>query len=146
MSVSAYTKAQKKQPSLSEAQHLEKSLLALENACLQILDSQFTHGREDEEGLLWQRKFKNIATPVSLALREHKGPRRFHFHYKHREDDETILHPVMDDPLENLAKACQTALTHCQNDLVGIQDKDIIQSRDLLESALRGVLMHLKEI
>ncbi len=152
MSVSAYTKAQKKQTSLSPdspdvaySRDLEQSLLALESACMAILDSHFTHGREDEDGLLWQRKFKNIVTPVSLALREHKGPRRFHFHYKHREDDDEVLTPVFENPLDNLARSAKSALTSCQNDLVGIDDDEIIENRDMIEGALRGFLAKYAE-
>jgi hypothetical protein len=152
MSVSAYTKAQKKQTPLSRqasasglSRNLEQSLLALESACMLILDSQFTHGREDEDGMLWQRKFKNIVTPISIALREYKGPRRFHFHYKHRKDDEEVLTPVFEDPLENLVRACKTALTHCENDLVGISDDEIADNRDMLETALRGMLSRYKK-
>jgi hypothetical protein len=150
MSVSAYTKAQKKQSTSStdKAPHLrelEQALLKLENACLLILDSQFTHGREDEDGMLWQRKFKNIVTPISLALREYKGPRRFHFHYKHRKDDDSVLTPVFEDPLENLVKACKNALSHCENDLVGIEGDEIAENRDMLEGALRGMLARHQE-
>jgi hypothetical protein len=147
MSVSAYTKAPKKQTSLSKqpeesaySQGLEQALLSLESTCMLILSSQYTHGREDENGLMWQRTFKNIVTPISLALGEYKGPRKFHFHYKHREDDESVLTPVMDDPLDQMARVCQTALNACHNELVGIEDDEITDNRDMLEQALKKFL------
>lgn len=152
MATSAYTKAQKKQIPLTKSatpagrlRDLEQALLSLESACMYILDSQFVHDREDMDGMMWQRRFKNIATPVSLALNEYKGPRRFHYHYKHREDDEEVLHPVMEDPLERLAQVCSSALVECQNNFAGLQDPEIIENRDMLEQALRKFLARYKE-
>ena len=126
------------------ARDLEQSLLALESACMHILESQFVSDREDVDGLMWQRKFKNIVTPISLALREYKGPRRFHYHYRHREDDETVLHPVMEDPMDTLALVCASALAECRNYFVGIQDAEMIANRDMLEQALRKFLQKYK--
>lgn len=151
MVTSAYTKAQKKQIPLAKtptkagrARDLEQSLLSLESACMVIMDSQFIHDRDDMDGMVWQRRFKNIVTPVSLALSEYKGPRRFHYHYKHREDDDTVLHPVMEDPLERLAQVCQSALTECQNNFAGLQDSEINDNREMLEQALRKFLLRYK--
>ena len=119
---------------------VEQALLALENTCMNIMESQFVHSRDDMDGLMWQRTFKNIVTPVSLALREYKGPRRFHNHYKHREDDDSVLHPVLEDPLDMLAHVCATALSSCEAQLVGLPDATLGKSRDRLESALRKFL------
>jgi len=152
MVTSAYTKAQKKQiPLVKNAtpegrmRDLEQSLLSLESACMYVLESQFVHDRDDMEGMVWQRRFKNIATPVSLALNEYKGPRRFHYHYKHREDDESVLHPVMEDPLERLAQVCNAALTECQNNFAGLQDPEIMDNREMLQQALRKFLARYKD-
>lgn len=138
------TKTQKTSAAHTATRDMEHALLALENACMQMLESQFVHDRDDVEGLVWHRKFKNIVTPVSLALREHKGPRHFHNHYKHREDDDSILHPVLDDPLETLAHTCQSALAECQNGFAGLQDEDMIANRQMLEQALKKFLSQYK--
>ena len=119
-------------------------ILSLENACARVMESHFSTGRNDMDGLYWQRKFQNIATPVSLALAECKGPRQFHYHYKHRADDHSILQPVMGNPLHVLAQACKEALKHAETELVGIQDEKIVRLRNLFESSLRGFLAKYK--
>ena len=124
---------------------IEQALLALESACMHIFDSRFVHDREDEDGILWQRTFKNIVTPISLSLREYKGPRRFHYHYKHSEEDDSVLTPVMEDPLDTLAQVCQSALAECTAHLVGIGDPEIAANRDMLEQALRKFLSRYKK-
>ena len=135
--------ATKKRPPTLAApdRKFEHAILALENNCLSVLDSQFADNRDDVEGRYWQQIFINIATPVSLALMECKGPRHFHYHYKHRVEDESILHPVLENPVDMLAMVCEDALKSCQKYLVGIQDRAIVKSGQMLESALRSFLM-----
>lgn len=145
MNAIAYTKARKKQSLVSTpSRDVEQALLNLESVCFTIRESQFAQDREDTDTLYWQRRFKNIVTPVSLALIECKGPRHFHQHYKHREDDNSVLTPVLDDPLKTLANVCKQALAQCQIDLVGVSDKTISTSRKQLEAALQEFLKHCK--
>lgn len=145
------TKARKKQSPLSQhtpnaaAFPYEKSLLVLENACLQILESQFA-AKGDMDRLYWQQRFKNAVTPISLALREYNGQQRFHNHYRHREDDESVLHPVLEpSPIDMLAQVCEQALDNCRGDLVGIRDRDIVEQQRILESALQNFLARYKK-
>lgn len=150
MTTSVGTKARKKQSPLSQPEYtdvsplFEQSLLSLESVCLRILESRFAKARDDIDGLTWQQRFKNIATPISLALRECKGPRRFHHHYRHRKDNDAVLHPVMEDPVDTLAQVCEQALEACQNDLVGIDD-NFIAARRSLEHALQLFLLRYKK-
>lgn len=145
MTTSLGTKTRKKQvssPSLPLGdREFEQSLIALEDACQRVLDGIFSEGRYDTERLTWQQHFKNIATPVSLALAEYKGPRRFHYHYRHKKGDESVLTPVFEpSPIDLLALVCEKALLQSQSQLVGIQDKVMIAYRRLLERSLRGFL------
>lgn len=144
MNTSVGTKARKKQPALSTApeakdRRLEVSLLSLENACLRVLDSRVS-SREDIEILTCQQRLKNAASMVSLALNEYKGPRHFHYHYRHREDDATVLQPVLEDPLDMLARACRDAQRQCRSEMVGIPDSSLYRARNMFESALQGFL------
>jgi hypothetical protein len=140
------TKAVKKQSAVSDFdREFEHSLMTLESVCLNVMESRFASNRNDLDGLYWQRRFKNIVTPVSLALAEYRGPRRFHFHYRHRKDDESILHPVMENPLDTVAQVCKSALRQCQIDLVGIPDAAIGRKGRLLETALRAFLKRYAE-
>lgn len=153
MNTSVGTKAAKKQSSLSSSgpvskvdRGFESSLLALENACFRILENRFAEEKQDLDLLYWQQRLKNIATPVSLALAEYRGPRRFHYHYRHRKDDESILHPVMEpSPVEMLAQVCQDALRHCRSDLVGILDARLLRSKRIFESALQTFLVRYRD-
>jgi len=153
MSTSVGMKAKKKQPALSVPpglsatdRQLEGSLLILENACQTVLDGEYAGGRRDSERSYWQQRFKNIVTPVSLALAEYKGPRRFHNHYRHRAEDESILRPVLEpSPLTMLAQVVKSSLAHCREDLVGIQDDELLDARDMLETALGGFLLAYRE-
>jgi len=144
MDNSVGTKAQKKQstflPDIEESRALEKAILSLENACVRVLDTRLSSKKDDLDGLYWQRKFQNIATPVSLALAECKGPRHFHYHYKHRKDDDTVLQPVMENPLQVLAQVCKSALEQAGTQLVGIDNAKITRMRDVFERSLRGFL------
>jgi hypothetical protein len=107
---------------------------------VRVLDTRLSSKKDDLDGLYWQRKFQNIATPVSLALAECKGPRHFHYHYKHRKDDDTVLQPVMENPLQVLAQVCKSALEQAGTQLVGIDNAKITRMRDVFERSLRGFL------
>jgi hypothetical protein len=154
MSYSVDTKARKKQSSLSAAQAAEakvslpfqQSLITLESVCLRILETRFASAKMDTDRLYWQQRFKNIVTPISLALNEYKGPRRFHYHYRHRADDASVLTPVFEpSPLDMLAQVCDEALAACQDELVGIYDEDIIMHRRDLEHALQMFLIRYRK-
>ncbi len=147
------TKASKKQPAkaVSDAvlafpstvingkqtldSNLAESLMALENTCAGILEAGFSGDREDVESLSAHQRLKNIAKSVSLALGECKGPRHFHQHYRHREHDESVLYPVLDDPLKTLALAVQSALKGCQS--LVVHDVKTLKMQSRFESALR---------
>jgi hypothetical protein len=156
MSTSVGIKVRKKQSSLSaktaeavpvsaDVHLLETSLLSLENACMRVLESDYTE-TSDTERMYWQQRLMNIAKPVSLALAECNGLRRFHYHYRHRADDETILHPVLEpSPVSTLAQVCEVALKSCRSDLVGIQDTSLLKARTMLEGALQGFLVKYRD-
>ena len=146
MVTSVGMKAGKKQsPVSSVSRQVEQSLLALENICFNIMESSFAAGRDDIDGLMWQRRFKNIVTPVSLALAEYRGPRHFHNHYRHKEGDDSVLTPVLAEPLSMLALACESSLKAAQKDLVGIPDARMSKKGRLLEQALRAFLHRYEE-
>jgi hypothetical protein len=149
MTTSVGTKARKKQslsqPAPANGSPLGQSLLSLENVCLRILESRFAKAKDDIDGLYWQQRFKNVVMPVELALRECKGPRRFHNHYRHREDDDSVLHPVLENPIDQLAHVCEDALDACRNDLVGIYDQQFIDARRTLERALQLFLVRYRK-
>lgn len=128
----------------SPSHSLEQAIMALENACVQILDRQFVQEREDVETMVFQRKLKNIVTRISLALRECKGPRHFHHHYKHREDDDQILTPVLDDPMETLVHVCHSALSESQNGFTGAVGGVFMADRRILEKALKDFIENYK--
>ena len=50
----------------------------------------------------------------------------------------------MEDPLETLATVCNSALAQCQGDFVGIQDKELLKDKRMLEQALRRFLQKYK--
>jgi len=146
MSTSVGTKSRKKQPSLAAAlpPRLEQAMGGLENTCMQILYGE--DGASDSERMYWQQRFKNIATPVSLALNEYKGPRRFHYHYRHRDDDEAVLRPVMEpSPIDMLAQVCEYSLAECHAKLVGIRDERMLKTQRILEHALQIFLQRYRE-
>ncbi len=115
-------------------------MLSLEAVCAEISGSAATCEREDVEALVWQRKLKNIASKLSLALSECKGPRHFHQHYKHRADDDSILTPVLDDPLETLKLTCRSALAECQSGFGGLQDPILSADIRVLEREIKVFL------
>lgn len=91
-------------------------LSELEDICFQIIDAPAPRNPDDQDRIFWHRKLKNIATPVSLALRECRGPRRFHYHYRHDPLDADHLIPTMGpSPLATLTRVCQRALVACQD-------------------------------
>jgi hypothetical protein len=155
MSTSVGMKAGKKQPAISNKlsaksqprtipAELKISLLSIENACMRILESDYAGSGLDADGLYWQQRLMNIAKPVSLALAELSGPRHFHGHYRHRKDDDSVLHPVLEDPVEALAQACQHALKACTK-LAGMQDDSLLRAQSLLENTLQGFLIRYKK-
>ncbi|MDE3060429.1 MAG: hypothetical protein KGJ06_05410 [Pseudomonadota bacterium] len=150
MSTSVGTKSQKKQPTSSAPaaaalndRKFELALLTLENACLRILESGVPPGRDPEQ-MYWQQSLQNIVTRVSLAMGECKGPRRFHYHYRHRADDDSILSPVLEDPCDMLAQVCRDALKSCRNHLMGMQHPLLLKQSRMLENALQGFLAMYK--
>lgn len=144
MGSSVRMKAGKKQPATEQKPAndivFERSLMALEDICLDIRDGQFTHGREDIDRLYWQQRLKNLAMPISLALAEYKGPRVFHHHYKHKESDEEILTPVMESARDNLISVCQRALNECEN-LNGMKGSKLVEEKNLLCKTLRQAII-----
>jgi hypothetical protein len=149
MITSVGMKSKKKQPASQKSsvvpdsdREFEQALLMLENACLKILDGMQTVKRGDTDGRYWQQRFENFVTPVSLALAECKGPRRFHYHYRRREDGETVLQPVLEPkPIDMLAMVCRSTLKHLQEDLAGLQIEEMIENRFMLEEALQSYLL-----
>jgi hypothetical protein len=123
-------------PTIAE-RGFELAVLGLEDICHEIRDGQFTHGKEDTDRLYWQQKLKNIATPLSIALAEYKGPRVFHQHYIHDENGAEI--PVMESARDNLIRSCEKALIQC-NDMIGIKGSKLIEERGLLVKAVHNVL------
>lgn len=136
------TKTQKKQGASSIDNSLNSALLDLEEVCARLLEKRFAV-RDDSERMYWQQRFKNIVTPVSLALAEIRGPRRFHHHYRHDENNEDVLLPVLENPLEILARACEHALCESGKKLSGIHDSDMMAAQRRLEKALNKFLYHL---
>jgi len=151
MPTSVRTKAKKKQPLSTKSNTLaaedgafEQSILALENACLMVLETRLSLTSSNPQSQFWQQIFINIANPVSLALMECKGPRHFHYHYRHRKDDESILHPVLENPIDMLAQVCEAALTQSRAELLGLDDMDMIRMRAALEVSLLAFLSQFK--
>ena len=150
MSSSVGTKPKKKQLPISDRpspaplsipdRNMESAILSLENACLTVLDAPFAEDYQNTESQFWRHIFMNIATPVSLALMESKGPRHFHYHYRHRPEDASILHPVLENPVDMLAQVCKDALKQCQKQLVGIQDNATAKRARILELALQNFI------
>ncbi len=120
----------------------EQALIDLETVCARILDTRFADAHDYDERLRIQQHFKNIVTPVSLALAECKGPRQFHNHFKHADNVEALLVPAENPPpLDILADACADALRQCQKKLVGLHDADLLTNQQHLEHALRAFLL-----
>jgi hypothetical protein len=122
------------------APSFEQACMLIEDICMDIQQGQFTHGKGDEDRLYWQQKLKNIVTPVSLALSEYKGPRVFHQHYKHREDDDAVLTPVMESSRDNLVRACERALYESES-LMGMKGSKLVAEKARLEKALQQLII-----
>ena len=118
---------------------LEHAILELEDAVYATLDSSKGHAFHDVDFLYWERTLKNIATPISLALSEYKGPRRFHHHYRHDPQEDSHLLPVYESPLLMLVRVARDALTRC-NETAGVPDPHVARLKSRLEHALRLVL------
>jgi hypothetical protein len=138
------TKARKQQlsPTISTNTSLDEALLVLEEVCMNLLETRFAI-RDDSERMYWQQRFKNIVTPVSLALAEVSGGRRFHHHYRHDENDDAVMLPVLEDPMEMLAHTCEHALKESNTKLSGIHDDDLIAAQRRLERSLNNFLKNV---
>ena len=119
---------------------LDEALLVLEDICASLLEQNFAQ-RDDSERMYWQQRFKNIVTPISLALTEVRGPRRFHHHYRHDSNDDSVLLPVLENPLEMLGNACRKALNESSRKLAGIHDNDLLAAQRRLEISLNNFLL-----
>lgn len=140
-------KAQKKQPAFAlpasdaeQTRRLEQAVMELEDAVYHVLDMNKGHSFHDVDFLYWNRRLKNIATQVSMALNECRGPRRFHQHYRHDPKHYETLYPVSGPaPLNTLARVCREALTECV-EMIGVYEPTIRAGRERLELALRAFL------
>lgn len=124
---------------LETTRKFEQSLLDLEDAVITVLEAHKGHAFHDVDFLYWDRKLKNIATPISLALSECKGPRQFHYHYRHDPQDEERLIPVMESPISNLLKVCRNALIRC-TEMVGLVDRSVVINKIRLEQSIRSFI------
>jgi hypothetical protein len=125
---------------ISQTRKLEQVIMELEDAVFDVLHATKGHAFHDVDFLYWNRRLKNIATPISMALAEYRGPRRFHEHYRHDPDNYDTLQPVAGpSPMMTLMRVCREALTDCA-DTTGLQDAENRNCRDQLEHALRQVL------
>jgi hypothetical protein len=118
---------------------LEHAVMELEDAVYAVLESNKGHSFHDVDFLYWDRTLKNIATPISLALSEYKGPRRFHYHYRHDPNEHNRMMPVFESPLLMLVRVCRDAMMRC-NEMVGVSEKRISRLKSRLELALKLVI------
>lgn len=129
-SVRAKTETKKNPRKTTHSPHLVQALVDIEDACLSVLHEQ--SGAVPREA---GAKLKNIATPLSLALRECKGPRRFHYHYRHDPEDYDTLTPVAGpSPYEVLARLCEKAIDHL-HDFHVIDDAELRREISQLQHA-----------
>jgi hypothetical protein len=153
MANSVRTKALKKQQGIAspgqdarETQRLEQAALRLEDAVLKVLEASKGYKFHDVDFLYWDRRLKNIATHLSLALAEYKGPRRFHYHYRHDPKNHEQLYPVMGPaPIAMLLRVCREGYAKL-DEMVGLRDAAIREHRTLLQQAIRGVMNAAKGI
>lgn len=131
--------ATKHHDDINITRRLEQSLLDLEDAVLTVLEAHKGHAFHDVDFLYWDRKLKNIATPISLALSECKGPRQFHYHYRHDPADSNTMLPVMESPVNTLLKVCRSALIRC-TEMVGLVDRSVIVNKIRLEQSIRSFI------
>jgi hypothetical protein len=135
----------KKPASHTDARHtklLEEAIYQLESCVIRVLEAP--NPADGGADPFAERQLQNIATPVSLALAEQCGPRTFHHHYRHDPDNHDILKPVMEPPLDVLARACEEALTRARA-LSGIQDEGLRHMQAALISALEHYLSYYRE-
>lgn len=130
--------------SLGQQNQLESAVMELEEACLNILLEPATRGRDETQAREQARQLKNIATPISLALRECEGMRRFHHHYRHDPENPDTLTPVLEpSPYKMVAALCAQALEKLSEFHV-VEDssmrKDIAQLRHALGDYMNGYL------
>lgn len=119
---------------------IEQAVAMLENGVYRVLEMGKDSGFQDVDFLYWSRKLKNVATPVSLALSEYRGPKRFHYHYRHDPDDYDTLYPVPGPTsISTLARVCREALVQC-NDLVGMTDTNVSKAKTMFEQSIRFFL------
>ncbi len=131
--------AQEKQPAF-KPNTLEQAVLALEEAVFSVLDMNKGHAFHDVDFLYWNRRLKSVAMQLSLAMSEHRGPKRFHEHYRHDPKNYDALLPVAGpSPLVTLARLAREALTECA-DMHGIADRVVLRAKERLEQAVRGFL------
>lgn len=147
MATTVRTKVQKKQspfpapPADSEAaRRLEQAVAALEDTVFYVLNADKGHAFHDVDFLYWNRKLKNVAMQISMALNERSGPRKFHHHYRHDPKDFDTLYPVAGPaPMDTLARVAREGLSECV-EMVGLQDDHVKRHRDRLEQSLRTFL------
>jgi hypothetical protein len=124
---------------LDATRKFEQALMDLEDAVHTVLDAHKGHAFHDVDFLYWDRKLKNIATPISLALSECKGPRQFHYHYRHNPNDDEQMIPVMESPVGTLLKVCRNALIRC-TEMVGLVDRSVVVNKIRLEQSIRAFI------
>ncbi len=124
---------------LDTTRKFEQALLDLEDAVHTVLEAHKGHAFHDVDFLYWDRKLKNIATPISLALSECKGPRQFHYHYRHNPNDNEHMIPVMESPINTLLKVCRNALIRC-TEMVGLVDRSVVVNKIRLEQSMRAFI------
>ncbi len=127
-----------------ETRRLEQAANGLEQCVLGVLEAEAGAVYNDPEALHFERQLKNIATSVSLALGEYRGPQRFHNHFRHDPNHYEIMHPVFEPALQTLVHACEEALAQCDR-MVGVRDRGIARLRGGLEQCLRSFLHRYEE-
>lgn len=161
MSSSVRTKNSKKQPafeaasqanapngalSVEEQSRLESSVMELEQACMNILLQYPVPGNTHTDTREQARVLKNIATPLSLALRECEGVRRFHNHYRHDPQDPDLLKPVLEpSPYQMVAALCEQAVSKLSEFHV-VESDELRNEISLLKHALSTYLADYREI
>lgn len=119
---------------------LNAAMLDLEDICLHVPETSFAISN-DSENIYWHQRFNNIVTKISLALAEVKGPRYFHQHYRHDYRDDTVLLPVLEEPMAMLAHACEYALDESERKLSAVHDKDLVLAKRRLDKAIKNFLI-----
>lgn len=122
--------------------NLDHAVLDLEDAVFCALDINKERMIGDSEERYWDRQLKSIATPVSLALAEYRGPRRMHLEYSKDTPHHLVTLPISGEaPLSLLARVCFDSLKRCQQ-MDGVHDALVNSTKDELEHALRMFLYH----